>query len=123
MGSLSEVFLVIFILVWIALGISGLFLFFLNNNAKFKKKYFPRYIILLGVLFSAFTLVAILVEGENFFTWLITLPVIALISLLNFRNTKFCDTCGKTNFSRVFFLQPRHCSNCGTELKDNELLL
>ena|SRR5215208_4959208 len=104
----------IFFVVWAVLAVVGLFLFYVNKNAQFKRKYFPWYIILTGVLFCSF----ILVMGFPVLVMFIVVPVIAIISYLNIKSIKFCDNCGKTLVNQAWLIKPENCAKCGAKLND-----
>ena len=103
----------IFISVWAVLGLISFLLFFVNKNAQLKRKIFPVFIIGIGIAFAGFV------------TWmfyphppyLIAYPAIVLISFLNIKMTKFCDECGKTNFSQNAFSALKFCQKCGASLE------
>jgi hypothetical protein len=106
---------------WIVLGIVSFVVFFLGKNTALKRKWFPRFMVLAGVLFVIFT-TTFAVLGSK--TWLslgilvITVPAVALISYLNIKMTKFCDKCGATLINSNWFSPMRFCSKCGAALDD-----
>ncbi len=101
------------------LGIIGFIVFFLKRDAALKRKWFPRYIVLVGVLLVLFSS-AMTVAGSHSFAslWMVVLvvPVVALISYLNVKFTKFCDKCGATIVDHNWFSPTRFCSKCGAKL-------
>jgi hypothetical protein len=104
---------------WIVLGVTGFFLFYVGRNVAFKRKWFPRFIILVGVLFVVFT-TTIMVSSSRSLGALgilvILIPATAFISYLNIKFTKFCDKCGVTIHSQNWFAPIRFCSKCGALL-------
>ena len=102
----------IFFVVWIALGVAGFFLFYVSRNVQFKKKYFPWYVILAGVLFVFYALGMGLPSEMLYFM----VPVVVLITFLNIRSTKFCDNCGRTIFKQTWFTRVEYCAKCGAKL-------
>ena len=116
MGAQVERVFPIFIGVWIVLGIGSTAFFFLNNNAALKRKVHPPFVIGVGILFLAF--VVLMGMARDAFFYCIFVPGIVLITLMNLRNTKFCDTCGKTLINQNPFVRPRFCSKCGASLED-----
>jgi hypothetical protein len=102
----------IFFVVWVALGIAGFFLFYVSKNVQFKKRYFPWYVILAGVLFISFGLGTGLPLEMLYFM----VPVVALITFLNIRSTKFCDNCGRTIINQAWFSKVEYCAKCGAKL-------
>lgn len=71
----------IFVATWAVLMIAGFFLFHVNKNARFKRKYFPWFVVLVGVLFIAF----VAGMGAPLEIPLFMAPVAALIAFLNVR--------------------------------------
>jgi hypothetical protein len=110
----------IFMTTWFVLMIGGFVLFYLGGNAEFKRKWFPRYVILGGILFLGFTtamMARMMNVAELIGMWLFMVPTICLISWLNIRMTKFCDGCGKTISNQNWFSRIRFCPNCGSGLE------
>jgi uncharacterized membrane protein YeiB len=103
----------IFFCTWIGLALCGFLAFSLNKNAQIKRKYFPIYVVGIGIAFIGF--VHWMFPPEPRF--LIVYPAIALISFLNIKMTKFCDECGKTNFPRNAFSALKFCQKCGASLE------
>ena len=104
----------VFLVVWIALGVAGFFLFYVSKNVRFKKRYYPWYAILGGVLFIAFGL------GMGFTLEMLyfMVPAVALITFLNIKSTKFCDNCGRTIINQMWFTKVESCAKCGAKLND-----
>lgn len=80
----------IFSAIWVALGVSGFGLFFVSKNVRFKRRYFPWYVTLVGLLFIWFGLQM----GLPLRLFFILVPAVALITFINVKVTKFCDNCG-----------------------------
>jgi len=104
----------IFFVVWLALGLAGFFLFYVNKNVQFKRRYFPWYVILGGVLFISFGWVMRFSLQMLF----LMVPAVALITFLNIKSTKFCDGCGRTIINQMWFTKVEHCAKCGAKLND-----
>ena len=104
----------IFFVTWIVLGVVGFFLFYVSKNVQFKKRYFPWYTILVGVLFISFSL------GMGFPLEMLyfEVPAVALITCLNIKSTKFCGNCGRTIINRMWFNKVEYCAKCGAKLND-----
>ena len=102
----------IFFVVWVALGVAGFFLFYVSKNARFKKKYFPWYAILAGVVFISFGLM-IGFPSEMLY---LMVPAVALITFLNIKSTKFCENCGRTIINQMWFTKVEYCAKCGAKL-------
>lgn len=103
----------IVIAAWIALMVASFFLFYVNKNVRFKKKWFPRFVVLIGVLFIAF----VVWMGAPLAVLFFMVPVIAL-TFLNIRMTSFFDNCGRTITNQMFFSKPEYCAKCGAKLND-----
>jgi hypothetical protein len=104
---------------WVVLGISGFFLFYLGRDVAFKRKWFPRYIVLansLGVFLST-TLIAHSSRSPGTLNVLMIIaPAVCLISYLNIKLTRFCDRCGSTLYNQGLFPWIKFCPRCGAEL-------
>jgi hypothetical protein len=114
MDEIRETIFVILMGLFVILGIAGSGAFFLGKNTAFKKKYFPWYVISIGVLFG----LSMIVTGMDFIGLIIFIPAIAFITYINLRTIKFCDSCGKTIVNRAWFSKVNYCSNCGAKLND-----
>jgi hypothetical protein len=105
----------VFVGVWIVLGVtSGLF-FHLSKNAELKRRVWPPLVIGSSLLFLGFTIIMFREAPSN--AWLFVIPAVAVITFLNFRNTRFCDACGKTIYNSGFFSRSKFCPKCGAKLK------
>ncbi|PYN32488.1 MAG: hypothetical protein DME01_21410 [Candidatus Rokuibacteriota bacterium] len=88
-----------FVASWGLLGIGGFFLFYVGKNAAFKRRYFPWFAGLTGLLFvgiAASAGVPVVMLG-------ILLLFAALITYLSIRGTQFCSACGKTVSQEIPF--------------------
>ncbi len=115
---LNSVLTACFIGIWIVLGIFSVFAFQISKNVRFKKKWFPRFIVLGAVLFLLFFSSRMLLSSRSldFLPWLaVVIPFLALICYVNLRFTKFCDHCGATLHSTNWFSRMRFCTKCGAE--------
>jgi len=71
----------VFFSVWILLGLFSAGFFFLNKNAAFKRKVWPPFVVLTGVLFVAFAL-ALRIPGQAL---VVMVPAVVLITFFNLR--------------------------------------
>jgi hypothetical protein len=113
-----------FVATWIVLAIVGFFLFYYNKDAVFKREYFPRFIVLIGVLFVFFTAAISVVSTRSLGSLgilIIIVPAVSVISYMNLRMIKFCNKCGATLTNTNLFAAMRFCSRCGAELDANPL--
>ena len=106
----------IFFGTWIVLGILGLFLFGFKKDVRFKRKWFPRFIIFVGFVFIMF----IKLMGTPNEVFYLVIPAVILISFLNIHFTKFCTSCGKTLYHYNWFTKMKFCSSCGAKLNNDK---
>jgi len=102
----------IFVATWAVLMIAGFFLFHVNKNARFKRKYFLWFVVLVGVLFIAF----VAGMGAPLEILLFMASVAALIAFLNVSGASVRDTCGRTIIHKIFFSKLEYCARCGAKL-------
>jgi len=100
-----------FVGIWIVLMILG-FWFYFSKNIELKKRWFPIFMVGGGVLFVGFVL---LLSGQPMFL-IIVIPGVTLITYLNIRNTKFCESCGRTVYNHMWFSKIEYCAKCGAKL-------
>ena len=103
----------IFFGVWIVLGIFSIAFLFLNNNANLKRKVWPPFVIFVGALFLGF----VWLMGLPAQALYILIPPVILVTYMNLRAYKFCQSCGKTLMNFNPFSDSKICSNCGAKLK------
>ena len=103
----------IFFGTWVVLGLVSFYIFFIGKNAELKRKLWPPFVIGTGVLFILF----VYLMGFGGEAMYMMVPAVILITILNLRATKFCDSCGKTIINQNFFVKPEFCSKCGAKLK------
>ena len=106
-----EVFIT-FMAVWLCLALISFLFFHFNKNATLKRRIHPGYIIFVGVVFLGFLYLHIGRNQPRIFWFAI--PAVTLISYLNIRRTRFCDSCGLTLYPR--FSKDRFCPQCGNTL-------
>ena len=102
----------LFIGVWIALGVAGLWFTYLDKNISRKKRLLPVFIVGSGVIFALFVL---WITGR-LVTMILVVPAVVLITFLNLRQIKVCPTCGRTMHSGMWFTKAEYCSKCGGRL-------
>ena len=112
MAAKEPVFFAFFVF-WAILGISAFLFFHLNRDAKLKKKVFPVFVIGVGVIFGTFVA---WMSGWQPFVLLAFLPMVGLVTFLNLRTTKFCESCGRTIYKQPLFSPSRFCPHCGCNL-------
>jgi hypothetical protein len=116
---LSGIVTVCFFVTWIVLGISGFIVFYLRRDVAVKRKWFPRYAILAGVLFVFFSSTLWVLESRSYSelgVFVVVVPMVVIITYMNIKFTRFCDKCGATVFDYYWFSPMKFCSKCGVEL-------
>ncbi len=96
--------------VWAGVSLLGYVLFYANKNTQFKRKYYPAFSVVTGALFL------FIVNLMGFFKhqfWIVIVPIVALITFMNIRGAKFCDNCGKSNFTQSLQDRKIECQKCG----------
>jgi type III secretory pathway component EscS len=104
---------------WIILMVTSVFLFWIKKDVVFKRKWFPRFVILVGVLFVAFSSTIMVLQQRSVHSLkilVVIIPAVILSSWLNLKLTKFCGSCGATIINNVPFSRTRFCPKCGAEL-------
>ena len=101
-----------FFVVWVVMGIGSFAFFQISKNASLKRRLWPCVAIGAGVLFIAFVWVMGFKGQAVFFV----VPFVALITVLNLRAMKFCDSCGKTIHVQPPFSAVNFCPKCGSKL-------
>lgn len=117
--SLEGHLLICFVATWFLVVVCGVFLIYEGEDVAFKRKWFPWYVILAGVLFVAFTTVLWVLStpfSESLLILLFMVPAVALTSYLNIKFTKFCDGCAKPIHRLNWFAPRKFCSSCGAKL-------
>jgi hypothetical protein len=108
----------VFLCIWVGLGILLAVLVW-RGSLEAKRKWFPRMTILAGLLFTGFVY-WISPAAEVLY---VAVPVVALITFLNLKTTKFCSKCGAyyQDFGAVY--RPNYCRKCGQDLSSTSSTL
>jgi hypothetical protein len=109
--------MVILAVIWCALVVPNAVFYFVNKDAKLKRKIHPWWMWGIGVTM----MVASVWLGRAQMNLPIFLFIIAINAAFSFYYTKaivFCDTCGKTMFRLYPFQKTAHCSRCA--IKDSK---
>ena len=103
----------VFVALWIALAIAGMWISYGSRNAKLKKRLIPLFVIGSGILFAIF----FLVMTRELLILLVFGPAVALISWMNLRMIRVCDSCGRTVYNPYWFKKGGYCVKCGAKLQ------
>ena len=104
-----------FMIVWGILGVSSFLFFHFNRNSALKRRIWPAFIIAIGLIFGGF--VYFIMGRQQPQVLYLMVPAVILISFLNIRTTRFCDSCGKTLYRQPIFSRIQFCPHCGAELQ------
>ena len=105
---------VVFMICWTILGIASFLFFQFNRNAALKRRIWPPFIIIIGFIFGLFVWH---MSGGRREVLLFMVPAIVIISLLNIRLTRFCQSCGRTLQAQPFSSAGSFCKYCGAKLE------
>lgn len=116
----AETLFAIFALLWLGLMVTGIFLFYRKGRADLKRRWLSRYVLLGGGLCIGFLLALMLVEpgsGPPPVALACFIPLVAMVTYLNFRIIRFCANCGQliNPYARLFS-PVRHCPHCGSQV-------
>jgi hypothetical protein len=103
-----------FMIVWVILALISFLFFQFNRNAAVKRAVRLPLIVVVGIVFAAFLYYQVGHQQPQILY--IAVPAIILISFLNIRMVRFCDSCGKTIYQQLPFSRPRYCPYCGAKL-------
>lgn len=98
--------------LWFPLMIAGTALFYFGKDASLKRRLWPGYLVVGGILFVSI----IWVIGFPREVLFIMVPAVAVIMGLNIKSTQFCDGCGALVPSKNFLNKPDTCPKCGLNL-------
>lgn len=101
----------VFFGVWVLLGIGSAALLWFGS-LEFKRTWYPRLIVIAGVLFVGFVYWLVPVKQ----VLVVVIPAATLITLLNLKISKFCPQCGAFFQEFGFFFRSNYCRKCGHEL-------
>ena len=105
---------VIFMVFWVLLGIISFLFFQFNRNAALKLSIWPIFVVMIGIIFGGFLFYMLGRQQPQVLYFAI--PAIIIISFLNIRRIRFCDSCGKTLHRQPIFSRTQFCPYCGAKL-------
>lgn len=109
-----------FVGAWAILALAGFLMFYRGSTAAFKRRWFRWFVGFSGALFAAYILLWTYPHWQDGMPPLlifVALPMIAFISYVNIKVTKFCDRCGSSAFPLGGFTPPAQCPKCGAPLR------
>lgn len=102
-----EVIFPLFLAVWLAL-LGFVTLFYLKASLAARRRWHP--VVVIGGALIFLTFVTALLPASAF---VVIVPVVALMSFLNYKMTKFCGSCSATVVQRPPWRQLSACPKCG----------
>jgi hypothetical protein len=111
----------LFFVACIVLGIAIVLVFFLSQDAVFKRRWFPRLIILYGILIVGLS-IAVFSQPSGLAAGLrmqvIVVPIMVWFCRWTITHTKFCGQCGTMVRTGYRFVSREFCSRCGAALDE-----
>ena len=107
------IFLVV-IALWTAVGVSAR-MFDKNKDAATKRRLFPWWLAIIAIVF----VVAIVTLSRSVMMLFLVGPIFALIVLVSWRTTHFCDACNGTVL-HLDWNPPATCRHCGAAMGPGE---
>jgi hypothetical protein len=105
-----ELIFAVFLAVWIAL-LAAVSLFYWKGSLAAKRRFHPYVVVGGALIFLGF--VTVIMPASTF---VVIVPAVALVSFLNYKMTKFCNTCGATVIQRPPWTASPTCLKCGGEV-------
>lgn len=103
-----------FWICWLVLGLCSFLFFRFNKNAGLKRFIFPFFLTSINFIFLYFVWTVMKVDGP--FLYIFTFGVVA-VAIVNYRKTRFCNTCGATVYSGSLIAPPSVCAKYDTRLE------
>ncbi len=102
-----DVIFPLFFIVWtVLLGLVTLF--YLKASLATKRRFHPYVVVTGALVFLGF--VTVILPASSF---VVIVPVVALVSFFNYKMTRFCDACGATVVQRPPWRSLGACPKCG----------
>lgn len=102
-----ELIFTVFLAVWIAL-LAAVSLFYSRGSLAAKRRFHPFVVVGGALIFLGF--VTLIMPASTF---VVIVPAVALVSFLNYKMTKFCNTCGATVIQLPPWTASPTCLKCG----------
>lgn len=106
--------ILIFVCTGMIIWIGHLLFYFLNQDARLKRKWHMPIMLTVAIFFETFLF---WISGPDKLLAVIAIPFVALITFMNIRYIKFCMMCGSALYPNSFTYKIRYCSICGARLK------
>jgi hypothetical protein len=123
-GAITMVVATSFVGTWMVLAFWGFDAFYKKGDLAFKRKWFPRYMILGGLLLAFFPPALIALSSRSpvgLLSCVIFVPVAAVFTYTNIKFTRFCDNCSAIMTGQIWFFARRYCPMCRAELNSAKL--
>jgi len=111
-GSVNPPFPVFFG-VWFVISFGSAAFFRLNKNASLKRKVWAPFLVVTSLVFIG--VVWTITKRVEVLYFLV--PAVCLLTLVNLRMVRFCDSCGDTVRSQSPWRKPAFCPKCGAHLQ------
>ncbi len=98
-------------ILWGLLGLGSALFFRFNRNASLKRRLWPTVHIIEGFLFMVVCWFGTGMHQPEMYWFMV--PAVALISFLNIRSARFCDSCGRTLYRQNALSRLPDCPHCG----------
>lgn len=102
----------IFFAGWVLLAAGGFYLFAVNREVGIKRRLFPWFTLLVGILFVLY----VIYLGFSLPVLLFIIPAAVLLTCFNLLGTKFCDVCGSMVRRNTPFAKIESCPKCGARM-------
>src|SRR5947208_13689298 len=80
--------------IWGPICIGSAAFFYLNRNAALKRKVYVPFVVVFHGLFLALGWFVFVDAPREFL--IVAVPIVVLVTLLNIRAGRFCDSCGRS---------------------------
>jgi len=98
--------------IFIAFVLLDIYILHTDRGAIVKRKWF-RWLVVSNAIFL---LVLVAFTVEDLFLLVFVIPVLAWIVFGRLKFTKFCEWCGWTVRTNLFFADRKYCPRCGSKI-------
>jgi hypothetical protein len=107
----ASVLMPMLLALWVVLAIVNIAFFHFGRDAKLKQAVFPFAATGGGLLFLGICSVVAPLEAMT-----VLVPIVAIVTWIRMRSTRFCMSCGKTLLGKNAISPPNFCQSCGAEI-------